>query len=299
MEHAFYRLYVVDRSIELTAAHRRSLENIEQVLASQYRVGRAEQQDLLRIQTEIAKLHDDESRLARRRSTTAAWLNQLIDYPPNRDVAETTPLSPRTINADVDRLMALAAEHNPQLAALVHQAERNQAEIELARLARWPDAAVGFEWTYTEPRDPFIPPINPETGAQPPYSSKSDQGDDNWGDHSAVQPADLGLTGLEAAEREARLKLERTEHDRQSAANRIAFEVYDAWTRVQSRQETAALLASTIIPQARQTYEVSLTAYQAGKADFLAVIDNWRRLLDFELSLQPRGCGDGISILRS
>jgi hypothetical protein len=30
---------------------------------------------------------------------------------------------------------------------------------------------------------------------------------------------------------------------------------------------------------------VSLSAYQTGKSDFLAVIDNWRRLLAFELML--------------
>jgi outer membrane protein TolC len=40
-----------------------------------------------------------------------------------------------------------------------------------------------------------------------------------------------------------------------------------------------------LIPQCRQTYEVSLTAYQAGRSEFLTVIDNWRRLLDFELML--------------
>ncbi|GAG20089.1 unnamed protein product, partial [marine sediment metagenome] len=34
-----------------------------------------------------------------------------------------------------------------------------------------------------------------------------------------------------------------------------------------------------------QTYEVSLAAYGAGRSNFLTVIDNWRRLLDFELTL--------------
>jgi hypothetical protein len=34
-----------------------------------------------------------------------------------------------------------------------------------------------------------------------------------------------------------------------------------------------------------------LTAYQAGKSDFLTVIDNWRRLLDFELMLHREVAG--------
>ena len=37
-----------------------------------------------------------------------------------------------------------------------------------------------------------------------------------------------------------------------------------------------------LIPQARQTYEISLTGYQAGDTTFLTVIDNWQRWLQFE-----------------
>ncbi len=56
VEQAYYRVYLTDRSIELTRTHRVSLENLEQVVATQYRVSRAEQHDLLRVQTEVAKL---------------------------------------------------------------------------------------------------------------------------------------------------------------------------------------------------------------------------------------------------
>jgi len=284
VEHAYYRLYLTERSIELTKAHAQSLENLEQVLASQYRVGRVEQQDLLRIQTEIAKLRDDESRLGHRRASAVAALNRLLDYPPARELPTTQPISPQTFDADVEQLIVLAAEHNPELAVLAHQAERNREEIELARLAHWPDATIGFEWTYTEPRDPFLPPINPDTGVRPPYNDKSDEGDDNWALMLQFN-LPIWLDRIEAAKREARQRLQRTRYEKQAALNRIAFRVFDAWVRVQTQQDTIRLLQSTLIPQTRQTYDVSLTAYQAGKADFLTVIDNWRRLLDFELML--------------
>ena len=284
VEHAYYRLYLTERSIELTKAHTQSLENLEQVLASQYRVGRVEQQDLLRIQTEIAKLRDDESRLGHRRASAGAALNQLLDYPPGRELLTTQPISPQTFDADVDQLIALAAKHSPELAVLTHRAERDREAIELARLAHWPDATIGFEWTYTKPRDPFIPPINPDTGVRPPYSDKSDKGDDNWALMLRFN-LPIWLDRIEAAKREARQRLQTTQREKQAALNMIAFRVYDAWVKVQTQEDTIRLLESTLIPQARQTYDVSLTAYQAGKADFLTVIDNWRRLLDFELML--------------
>ncbi|UCG16828.1 MAG: TolC family protein [Phycisphaerales bacterium] len=284
VEQAYYRLYLTDRSIELTEAHRQLLEELEPVLASQYRAGGAEQQDLLRIQIEIAKLRDDENRLGRRRASAAAALNQLLDYPPDRELAGTLPISPRTFDADVEQLIALAAAHNPELATFTHRAQRDREEIALARLAHWPDATIGFEWTYTEPRDPFIPPINPQTGIRPPYNDRSDGGDDNWALTLQLN-LPIWLGRIEAAKREARQRLHETQHEKQAVLNKIAFRVYDAWVRVQTQQETIRLLESTLIPQAKQTYEVSLTSYQAGKTDFLTVIDNWRRLLDFELML--------------
>ncbi len=51
------------------------------------------------------------------------------------------------------------------------------------------------------------------------------------------------------------------------------------------------LLETTLIPQARQTYEVSLSSYESGRIDFTDVIDNWRRLLSFDLMLHRELAG--------
>ncbi|MHC4709639.1 MAG: hypothetical protein ACYTA3_04235, partial [Planctomycetota bacterium] len=43
------------------------------------------------------------------------------------------------------------------------------------------------------------------------------------------------------------------------------------------------LFRDVIIPQARQTVDASLSGYRAGKLDFLTLVDNWRRLFEFEV----------------
>lgn len=278
VEQAYHRLYLTERSIELTEAHRRSLEDLGRVLATQYRVGKAEQHDLLRIQTEIAKLGNDLARMADRRASAAAALNRLMDYPPARKLSATGPISVCTLAADVEELMALAVEHNPELAILVRRERRDREKIELAELAYWPDPTIGFEWTAIDPRDAFTPP-----NAQPAAINRmSETGTDSW----AVMlqfSVPIWFERIEAAKREARLMLRKTQHEKHATLNTIAFRIFDACERVQTQRCTIDLLESTLIPQARQTYDVSLTAYQAGKSNFLTVIDNWRRLLDFEL----------------
>lgn len=290
VEDAYFGLYFLDRSIESTQAHLVSLENVEGVLSAQYRVGKVGQQELLRIQTEIAKLRDDENRLHRQRVSAAVVLNHILDYPSSRDVQTTKPATPPMLDIDLGELVTLAVEHNPELIALTHQTERDQEAVKLARLAYWPDATIGFEWTHVDPRKAFEPPPSPATGQPPTVNRKSEVGDDNW---ALILQFDLPIwrDRVDAAEREAVHKLQQTMHEKRATANTIASRVFDAWSRLQTHRETTSLLKSTLIPQARQTYEVSLMAYQAGKADFLDVIDNWRWLLGFELTLHREVAG--------
>ena len=55
----------------------------------------------------------------------------------------------------------------------------------------------------------------------------------------------------------------------------------DRITEAQQRQ--VVLFRDVIIPQARQTVDASLSGYRAGKLDFLTLVDNWRRLFEFEV----------------
>ncbi|UCE60226.1 MAG: TolC family protein [Phycisphaerales bacterium] len=280
VERAFYQVYLNDRSLELTRAHRVSLEDLEQVVATQYRVGKAEQHDLLRTQTEIAKLRDDESRLTRRRESAVAALNRLSDHPPTRAVHITGPIRPQKLDADGEQLIALAVEHNPDLAILIYQAKRDKERVKLADLRYWPDVTIGAEWTYLEPRDAFEPPNTPREAV----NRMSETGTDSWALMLQFN-VPIWFDRIESAKQEARSRLLKTQHQRRAAINQTTFRVFDAWTRVQTQQDTIEVLETTLIPQVRQTYNVSLAAYEAGRSSFLVLIDNWRQLLDFELML--------------
>ena len=282
VERAYWQIYRLDRYVELTRENRLLLEDLEQVVDTQYQVGKVQQQNLLRVQTELAKLRDDEHRYQIRRSSAVAALNQLTDHPPQREVPKTEPVNVPAVRADVENLVALAAEHNPELAVLHEQIERNRARIELSQLGYWPDITVGFEWNYVDPRGPFIPPVNPRTGVRPPINRKSEVGDDNWA-LTVQMNIPIWSRRIEAAKREARQRLLASQGELRSTENLIVFRIFDAWSRIEAQEHTLRVLEAELIPQSRQTYEVTLTAYQAGETDFLALIDNWRRWLDFEL----------------
>lgn len=282
VERAYWQIYRLDRFVELTRENRRLLEDLENVVDTQYQVGKVQQQDLLRVQIELAKLRDDEHRYGIRRLAVVASLNQLTSHPPLREIPTTTLVDVPTVRADIDTLVTLAADHNPELAVLREQVHRDREQIELAKLGYWPDVTVGFEWNHLDPRKPFSPPLNQATGTQPPVNRMSESATDNW---AITLQMNLPIWShrIEAAKREARQRFLATQNELRSAENLIAFRIFDTWSRVEAQEHTLRVLETELIPQARQTYEVTLTAYQAGQTDFLSLIDNWRRWLHFEL----------------
>jgi len=284
VERAYYQLYLTDRSLELTTINRQLLSELEQVVASRYRVGKAQQQDLLKVQTELSSLLNDERRYTQLRTSAQAALNQLLDRPLGSDVPTIGLVTPSVMGVRIEALMTLAEKHNPELAKLMHQAERDQERIALADLGYWPDLDVGFEWSYVKGRPAWIPPIDPETGKRPPINRKSEKGDDNWALMFQVN-VPIWFEKIEASKREARRNLDKTQHEHRAARNLVGFRIHDAWARVQVRQDAIELLETTLIPQATQAYRVSLVAYEAGRTSFITVIDNWRQMFAFELML--------------
>jgi outer membrane protein TolC len=186
------------------------------------------------------------------------------------------------VDAEVEQLVALAADHSPDLAALREQIQRDREQVELAKLGYWPDVTLGMEWNYLEGRDAIVPPVNPMTGVRPRVNRASEVGDDNWGILLQIN-LPIWSQRIEAAKREARERLSATQNELRDTENMIAFRIFEAWSRVESQQHTLRVLDSELIPQSRQTYQVTLTAYQAGDSGFVTLIDHWQRWLDFEL----------------
>jgi cobalt-zinc-cadmium efflux system outer membrane protein len=61
-------------------------------------------------------------------------------------------------------------------------------------------------------------------------------------------------------------------------------QVADLFAQARSQQELLQLFREDILPKARQTYEISSSAYSVGEVDFLQLIDNFRQQLRYELS---------------
>ena len=281
VKRAYYQLYVVDRTTRIIEDNRLILKGLVEVTQGQVAAGRP-QQDTLRAQVELSNLGSQLLDLRQRRVTAEAMLNTLINRDPTTSIATPAEFGVRQAELKIERLFTLAADANPELAAMEHEIERDRQALRLAKLAYWPDFTLGFEWMQMDPRGAFEPPNNPAIGMRPPSPQLSEDGSDNW---AIVFGFNLPIWfhKIEAGIREARFKLGATRRRHASTRNKINFRITDALERVRAQRELALLFDTTIIPQARQAYEVSRASYMVGKSDVQYVIDNWQKWLLFTI----------------
>jgi outer membrane protein TolC len=267
VKQAYYELYFVQQSIEVTRADRALLEEIRQVADSRYRTGRASQQDLLRADLEIAQVEHELISLRQRLVSAQARLASLLHVAPQTDVRALAQLPPEQIPHDLDRVQRLAVEARPELHAQLVALQRDRQAVRLARLDYMPDFTLGATWIDIA-----------DTGISPVAN----------GDDALLVNAGVTLPvfrkRLDAAVRSAEAQAVSTAREYDALRDATLEQVTDLFAQAQSQQDLLVLFHDDILPKARHTLDVSLNAYNVGEVDFLQLIDNWRQLLRYEVN---------------
>jgi cobalt-zinc-cadmium efflux system outer membrane protein len=158
-------------------------------------------------------------------------------------------------------LQRLALEHQPELQRAHLEIEKAEAEAASAKQEYKPDFTVqGGYLLMPNQTDAWLARVG-VTWPRAPWSRNKITA------HIAEQNA--ASDTVKARER--------------AMENRVRLAVQEAYIRAKSAQERAALLRTTILPQAQQTLDVSRIGYQTDTVDFQAVMDNQRTLLDAQL----------------
>ncbi|QNN21792.1 TolC family protein [Planctomycetales bacterium ZRK34] len=263
---AWWSHYFTTRAIEVTEANRDLVAQFRDNAEARLRAGTAVQQDVLRASVELSNLDNELLTLHQRKTTAIAMINQLIDRPVTAPLPDPQVVELAQIDLQLDQLLQLAARENPEIRQVHERIEANRQRVKLAQLNRWPDLTLSANYSAVE--DEGLSPV-------------ADGADQWWFGFGFNLP--VWTAKLDAAEREARRGVLESLATLNSAHNRVAFRVQDALVRVQTQQRLVILFRDVIVPQARQAVDASLSGYRAGKLEFLTLIDNWRKMLNFQL----------------
>lgn len=257
---AWLRYYAADREAALARDSLALLQGLEEAMLARYRQGLVDQAAVLRAQREITSQRVAQVAIEQRRRGAAAALNALLARAPDAPLAppEEPPALPAALEPAA--LFERTRSAHPALAAEARAVDAARLERERTWADRYPDYAIGL------------------TNNRPRGEAQS------W-DLMFEVMIPLQQSARRAREREAAQMLAAADARRGATEARLAGELGTAFAGFTGAQETRRLLRHTLLPQALATREATRSAFETGRADFDAVVEAERQLVDTRMSL--------------
>jgi len=255
---AWWRLFSVDRSLQIVDSNKRLLRDFVEIAKTKYAVGKGLQQDVLLAELELSRLTNRELQLAGNRRRIQAMLNGLLNRIPEHPITlpEEPPSETLPMLESVASLTQFAVERRDLIQAIELKLEAADKTVELAEKDRWPDFRVGVGYADRQGNDPI-------------RGSRSDF-------LSLMFSINLPLYSGQKQDKALQQRIHEREYERYRLSDTVR--IIETEIGVQSADYTAAReqalhLKNEIIPQAEQTVSAMLAGYEVNKVDFLNVVN--------------------------
>jgi len=261
VQDAYYEYFYLGRAVAIVRENRDLVKYLERVVRARYKAAAAQHQDVIRAQVELGKLDDRVRALAALRGPVAARLNAALNRPVGAELPWPAKLPLEKTGASDEQILTWLRAASPELKALEHEIARQRRAVELAKKNYFPDITLGLTYIDTG-------------GGQDP----------------AVAMASVNLPiwyrKYRAAGREARARLRAATLQRMDKENTLGSDTKMALYKFRDAERKIGLYRDTLVPKAKQALKATETAFSAGKASFLDLIDAQRILLEFQLSYE-------------
>jgi outer membrane protein TolC len=262
---AYEELRFADASAQIAARTGELLRQLAAVAGAQYALGRGQQIDVLRAQSEVARLQQELLRIEADRVARSTELERLLGRRESGPTIVPLPATLLVLPQDPATLPEAALEHRPRLQALDALIEKSEREIDLARREYYPDFELRLGYGQRErtldgmPRDDMI---TMTVAVNLPLWRKS-RLDPRVAEARAMRAQAVALADAQRVEI-------RTGLTQQLAVERTA-------------RQAVELYRTLLQPQARAAAESALHAYQFGRSDFQTLLD--ARLREYATAL--------------
>jgi outer membrane protein TolC len=265
VKRAYFELYRIDRVKEVVEEQQAILRDLIQIAEARYETGAVSQQDVLRLQVELARQEAELVRLRQTRESVSASLARLLAVPSQTLLLTPDSLNPAELEAELEELQAIALAARPELHGQLAAMAAERRTLMLAELGYYPDVTLGASWIGVD--DAGISPVAD-------------------GQDAVLLSASLNVPlyrkRLDAAVYEARARTVAAARRYDAVRDETTEQVTTFWSEVRSQQDLLALFRDEIIPRSEQAFELSVRAYQVGEVDVLQLLTNMQELLRHE-----------------
>lgn len=263
---SYYQLYETAAALEVIGGIHEVLNKVGAVARSRYADGSAEQRDASKAQAEAALTLGRQYTLEQRRGALEARLNALLDRDPlltyGRPMAPLRPVLEKTQT----EFLTEAAKSRQEIQKGSHRVLEKQYKKTLAWMQNIPDLDAGFTYTWVG-------------GGM---TAQSEDGQDSWMFPLSIN-VPLWQNRNVAGIQEASLNFEAAEAEFEQIQNDALYEVRAAYLRCETAFKIVELYESSVLPQSELAFNADRAGYEAGRTDFLELLDSERVYLDAKL----------------
>ena len=256
---AYASLFMAQKSIEILREQTEILRSLIRATEARYQVGRVTQQDVFKALLEQSELMNQLIVAEEERDTNEVRVNSLMNRPPRTPIQVPTDLSVPDPTLSIAALEDLALANRPELKGAREDIERTERMYELAdRNRKFPDFMVGWDY-WRMPTDMTKNRYAAMVNITIPFS-----------------PWTIGRRNYEIEETLAENRAAKASRD--AIKNMTLRELGESQAKLQAARRSVALFREGLLSQAELSFRAALSAYQAGRVEFAALLEAQRAL---------------------
>jgi outer membrane protein TolC len=271
---AYYEYLLAAAEYVIHVEHADITDRLIALARANFRVGKASQQDVLKIGVELTRLHTDLAALEQRKKSSAGLLNTLMARSPDAPIGPPAELVPMEITASLVDLEKTADASRPEIGGAEHAVSRGAAQLDAAeRTASWPSFTVGIDY-WLRPAGEPTHAYGAMVSINLPWLNPRHRAEVRAQEHEVT--AEKGMVD--------------------SIRSTVRYQVHDAYARYQAALASFRIIDQALLPQARQSFEAAQSTYSTGGGDALGLLDALRSLLQVRLDHVRARVALGMSV---
>lgn len=257
---AYADLFMAQKSIEILREQAEILRSLIRATEARYQVGRVTQQDVFKALLEQSELMNQLIVAEAERNTNEVRINALMNRSPQTPIEVPTDLAVGDPALSPSSLEDLALANRPELKGAQEDIERTERMYELAdRNRKFPDFMVGWDYWRMPTDDIAKNRYAGMVNITIPFS-----------------PWTIGRRNYEIEETLAENRAAKASRD--AIKNMTLRELGESQAKLQAARRSVALFREGLLSQAELSFRAALSAYQAGRVEFAALLEAQRAL---------------------
>lgn len=261
VKNAYYDLFMNDKETELNEQSLTLLKSITKTAEAKYAVGEMTQEELFKLNLEIARLSNVIINLREEGKAKETRLNTLVNRDPEAALGMPDLTEEASFNQDIKSLYQATFLNQPELIIFSYAIEKNRYAKSLAKRSFFPDMMAS------------IVQRGITTGTIGPWDLMM----------SFTLPLWL-WTKQRYEVKEAIANLEEAEAAYKAMQNKAFAETKDLAAKVEIAKNKISLYKTNLMPILESSIATSTAAFRSGRGDFMMLLDSQRMLVETKMN---------------